>query len=613
MKKFFVFGALALLMRGALAVGADNVPQLGGAPIDATAAWPIVNAKTSTDWKHVGNDAGRMRFSPLKQINKKNVGNLKPAWEFHGGDNGSTIECTPIVVNGVMYLTTASIRIVALDAATGKVIWSHESKGGGVNRGVAYWSDGKAERIFAGLEDGRVLSLDARSGKLDPNFAKNGTLSLREGFSRYGFGCSSAPSVFENLVIIPIHNSESQPGAPGDVRAFDARSGVEVWRFQTVPQPGDVGNETWAAGSWKERSGTNAWAGYSVDEKNGIVFAATGSPASDFYGGDRAGANLFGNCLIALDARSGKRLWHFQTVHHDLWDSDNPCPPVLCVVKGREAVALPTKTGYVYVFERKTGKSFFPIIEKAAPASDVPGEVTSPTQPMPLSPPSLVPQIISEADFTARTPEAASEMRERVKQKKWRFGQWRLPPSLEGTIIVPGFHGGANWSGAAYDPKSALLFVNMNNIPSLVKLNPNGQGGFNFDGYNWLRDKDGYPGVKPPWGTLTAVDLNKGTFAWQIPLGNYPELADKTTGSENFGGAIATASGLVFIGSTRDEKFRAFDSTNGKMLWEGTLPAGGYACPATYQVNGKQYVVIAAGGGGKIGTRKGDSFVAFAL
>lgn len=613
MKSFFALGALTLLTPNVFAAGADSAPQTGGGSLEATAVWPVVKAKTTTNWLHVGNDAGRMRFSPLKQINKRSVVNLKPTWEFHGADSGFSIECTPIVVNGVMYLTTAGIRIVALDAATGQVIWAYNPKAGGVNRGVAYWSDGKAERIFVGLEDGRLLSLDAHTGKLDDSFAKNGTLSLREGFSRYGFGCSSAPSVFENLVIVPIHNSESQPGAPGDVRAFDARTGREVWRFHTVPQPGEWGNETWPGESWKERSGANAWSGYAVDEKNGILFAATGSAASDFYGGDRPGDNLFANCLIALDARTGARLWHFQTVHHDLWDNDNPCPPVLCTVQGREAAALTTKTGYVYVFERKTGKSFFPIIEKAAAPSDVPGEKAAQTQPMPLAPPSLALQAVGEADLTTRTPEAAQEIRERIKNQKLRFGQWRMPPSVEGTIVAPGFHGGANWSGAAYDPKSGLLFVNMNNVPSLVKLNPNGQGGFNFDGYNWLRDKDGYPGIKPPWGTLSAVNLNTGTLAWQIPLGVYPELPDKTTGTENFGGAIVTAGGLVFIGSTRDEKFRAFDSASGKLLWEGALPAGGYACPCTYQVNGKQYVVIAAGGGGKIGTRKGDSFVAFAL
>lgn len=599
-----------------------DTPQ-GGAhesgALEAAAPWPTVSARRTSDWPQVGNDAGRTRYSPLKQINKSNVAGLKVAWTFQTRDagSGSTIECTPIVVGGVMYLTTARLRIVALDAATGKAIWAHDPKASGVNRGVAYWTDGKESRILAGLPDGRLLSLDARSGKLDSQFGKRGTVFLRDGYERdlsdVNYGVTSAPSIYKNLVIVPIINSEGQPGAPGDVRAFDVRTGREVWRFHTVPHPYEFGNETWADGSWKERSGANAWSGYSVDTRSGIVFAATGSPASDFYGGDRHGNNLFANCLLALDARSGRRLWHFQTVHHDLWDSDNPCPPVLCVVKGKPAVALPTKTGYVYVFERRTGKSLFPIVEYAAPPSSLPGEVAAVTQPMPLAPPPLSRQFVTEADFTTRTPEAAAELRQRVKREKLRFGQWRLPPSAEGTIFAPGYHGGANWSGAAYDPKSGLLYVNTNNIPSIARMSLSSRGGYDFTGYRRLRDKDGYPGIKPPWGHLTAVNLNQGSFAWRIPLGSYPELEDKNTGCENFGGAIVSAGGVVFIGSTRDEKFRAFDSATGKLLGAWQLPAGGYAAPATYQVNGKQFVVIAAGGGGKIGTRSGDSYVAFAL
>ena len=574
--------------------------------LELTGKWPKVDTKTSIDWRESGNDPGRMRHAKLTKINKTTVKNLKPAWEFKTGDAGAgtTIECTPIIVEGVMYLTTVKLRIVALEAATGKPIWVHDPKSSGVHRGLTHWTDGKLARILCALPDGKLLSLDARTGTPDTSFGKGGVVNLRDGYerdlSKLNYGCTSALALFENLVVVPIINSEGQPGAPGDIRAFDVRTGKEVWRFYTVPRPGELGNDTWAKDSWRERSGTNAWTGYTVDTKNAIVFAATGSAASDFYGADRQGTNLFANCLIALDARSGKRLWHFQTVHHDLWDHDNPCPPTLCIVKGKECVALATKTGFVYVFERKSGKSLFPIAEKATPPSDIPGEQAWPTQPMPLAPPPLTPQVITDAELT-------------VPANGRRYGQWRQPPSVEGTICTPGFHGGANWSGSAYDPATGYLFVNTNNVPSVVQLKANERGGYDFQGYNWLRDKDGRPGVKPPWGSLTAVDLNKGTFAWRIPLGHYPELADKTTGTENFGGCIVTAGGLVFIASTRDELLRAFDKDTGKLLWQHKLPAGGYACPATYSVNGKQFVVIAAGGGGKIGTKSGDSYIAFAL
>lgn len=588
---------------------------------------PQIDKKTSQDWANVGNDKGGTRFSTLKQINTKNVQKLKVAWTFDMGEGagGSTIECAPIVVDGVMYITTAKLKIVALNAATGDEIWRYDPHSGGVNRGVAYWSDGKSNgerRILMGTPDGRLISLNAKTGSLDSRFAQGGTLDLRKGLDRditgMGYGVTSAPAIFENIVILGFVNTESQPGAPGDVRAFDVRTGKEVWKFHTVPRPGEIGNDTWEGDSWKDRSGTNPWAGYTIDAKRGIVFAGVGSATSDFYGADRKGANLFANCVLALDARTGRYLWHFQTVHHDLWDHDNPCPPVLVTVnrggKKIDAVAQVTKTGFCYILDRVTGKPLFDVREVPAPASDIPGESASPTQPEPVAPPPFSRLEFTDADVTNISPEATQYVKEQLK--KLRYGKKYYPPTVEGTVTTPGFHGGATWSGASFDPTTGLLYVNTNNVPWITKMNPDGKGNFNFDGYNRFLDQSGYPAIKPPWGNLTAIDVSKGTFAWQVVLGTYPELIAKgipPTGTENFGGSVVTAGGLVFIAATKDEMFHAFDKMTGKTLWEYQLPFGGYCAPSVYMVNGKQYVTIGAGGGGKLGTKSGDMFVTFAL
>ena len=588
---------------------------------------PTVDRRTSQDWLNVGNDKGGMRFSTLKQIDRSNVAQLEVAWTYHCADSspGSTIECTPVVVEGIMYVTTPGLKVVALDAATGREIWKYNPHSGGVNRGIAYWTDGKPKgqrRVLMGTPDGRLLSLDAYTGILDPAFGKDGILDLRIGIERdirgTAYGVTSAPAIFENLVYCGMLVSEGQPGAPGDVRAFDVRTGKEVWRFHTAARPGEVGNETWEGDGWKDRTGVNAWSGYTLDDKRGILFAGLGSASSDFYGADRKGADLFANCTIALDARTGKRLWHFQAVHHDLWDHDNPCPPIVVSVmhdgKRTEAVAQLTKTGFCYLFDRLTGKPLFDVVEKPATPSGVPGEQASPTQPEPVKPPAFSRGLFTTDQITDISPESHDYVVQMLRTL--HYGLPNEPPTPAGTVVSPGFHGGATWSGGSFDPTTGLLYVNSNNVPYISVIRPNAAGGYDFGGYTYFNDQFGYPGNKPPWGSLTAIDLNTGTFAWQIPLGEYAELKAKgvpQTGTENFGGTIVTAGGLVFVGGAKDEKLHAFDKATGKLLWEFKLPFGGYATPSTYKVNGRQYVVIAAGGGGKLRTRSGDVYIAFAL
>ncbi|HEV2472406.1 MAG TPA: pyrroloquinoline quinone-dependent dehydrogenase, partial [Chthonomonadales bacterium] len=593
------------------------------------------------DWPVVGGDAGGARWSPLTQIDRANVGRLKVAWIYHTGDapestpdtsrgatpgGNPTIECTPVVVDGVAYITTVKVDVAALDAATGRQIWRTRIGGGGVNRGVAYWRDtaptGSA-RIFIATTDSRLISLDARTGLPDPDFGANGTVNLRAGITERDisgmvYGVTSAPAVYKDLVIVSFLVSEAMPGAPGDIRAFDARTGKEVWRFHTVPWPGEYAHDTWPRESWKDRTGVNAWSGFTLDPQRGILFCGTGSASSDFYGADRPGPNLFANCTLALDAATGKRLWHFQEVHHDLWDHDNPCPPVLVQLnrggKIIDAVAQPTKTGFIYLFDRVTGKPLFRVKELPAPPSDIPGEHAWATQPEPVKPPPIARQTLTDKDVTDISPGSHEYVMNQLKQL--RYGRRFLPPSLQGSVILPGFHGGATWSGACFDPTNGLLYINSNNTPYISRLIPDGNGRYRFGGYTYLLDQDGLPGVKPPWGELFAVNVSNGTFTWRVPFGEYPDLAArgmKQTGTQSFGGAIVTAGGLVFIGATLDEKFHAFDKSTGKLLWQFKLPHGGYATPCTYMLNGRQYVLIACGGGGKLGTKSGDEFVAFAL
>jgi quinoprotein glucose dehydrogenase len=397
--------------------------------------------------------------------------------------------------------------------------------------------------------------------------------------------------------------------APGHIRAYDARTGKRRWIFHTIPHPGEVGYETWPKDAWKTIGGANNWGGMSLDEKRGVVYVSLGSPAFDFYGGDRVGDNLFGNAIVALEASTGKRIWHYQTIHHDVWDWDLPANPNLIKWNGKDALAQITKQGFVFVLDRETGKPLIPVEERAVPASDMPGEVVSKTQPFPVKPPPFSSQKFEPSDVT---PEAEAQIKRQLADLK--NGGMFAPPSRQGTVVLPGTLGGGLWGGAAADP-AGNLYVNSQNVASvhqLIDAAPNSPYPYALKGYAKIRDEKGNSGAKPPWGLLTAINLNKGEFSWQKIFGKDPSTT-KEVGTENMGGPSVTASGLLFIGATKDEMFRVYDVATGAILFEHKLPAGGYATPAIYSVNGKQYVAIACGGGGRMATKSGDAYVAFAL
>ena len=681
----------------------------------------LTAAEPYRGWTVYGGGPDSIRYSALGQINRTNVARLEVAWTYDTGDAfaDSEMECNPIVVNGLLYATTPKLRLIALDAATGKLRWSFDPRqdqrafGKARNRGVTYWAAGADRRIFFAASHW-LYALDARTGALIKTFGENGRVDLRQGLGRppeeMSISATSPGIVYKDLLVMGSIVSETLPASPGDIRAYDTRTGKIRWTFHTIPHPGEFGYDTWPKDAWQYIGAANNWAGMRLDEKRGLVFVPTGSAAFDFYGANRKGDDLFANTLLALKAETGERVWHFQAVHHDLWDRDFPAPPNLVTVRhhGRavDAVAQITKSGHVFLFDRQTGQPLFPIEERPVPASEVEGEAAAPTQPLPLTPPPFARQIFTADMVSRRTPEAHAAVLARLRQVR-SAGQF-VPPSLEGTVIFPGFDGGAEWGGAAFDPSSGLLYVNANEMPWILRLvesppdrQSSGRGLYNarcagchrqdrqgsppefpslvdiaarrtreqiaaivhdgagrmpafaqlppdtvsaiaaylttgedlpvagvarspwpieqryrHDGYNRFLDPDGYPAVEPPWGTLNAIDLNKGEIAWKIPFGEYPELAAKGlrhTGSENYGGPVVTAGGLLFIAATnRDRKFHAFDKATGELLWETTLPAAGNATPATYQVNGRQFVVVAAGGG-KSGAPSGGSYVAFAL
>jgi len=596
------------------------------------------------EWPNYGNDPGGMRYSPLKQIDKGNVGKLSVAWTYHTGDvsdgskypSRSAFECTPLVVDGVLYLTTPFSRAVALDAETGKELWTFDPHldlerryNLFINRGASYWASGADKRIFLGTLDGRLFALDARTGKPVPGFGNEGFIDLRKGvadeFPNAGYGLTSPVAIYKDLVITGALASDGAPRGPsGAIRAFDARTGKLVWRFNTVPQPGEFGHDTWEGDSWKNRGGVNAWSFLSVDQERGMVFVPLTSPATDTYGGDRKGQNLFGDCILALDAASGKRIWHFQTIHHDLWDWDLPAQPTLVTIRkdGKDipAVAQITKIGFVFVLDRLTGKPLFPVEERPVPQSVIPGEQTSPTQPFPVKPPSFARQTMSLDELTDVTPESRAECQQMIEGAV--TGPMFRPIGFDYTIMFPGTNGGANWGGGSYDSSSGLLFVNSMDVGALWRMVQRPEGSEipyrtqSRGGRFW--DKNQYPCQKPPWAHLTAIDLNTGEFRWRVTLGVVDALLARgvpPTGTSNLGGSIVTAGGLVFIGATNDSRFRAFDSDTGKELWVTRLPASAHATPMTFfgKKTGKQFVVIAAGGGNKYNEAFSDALIAFAL
>ncbi|WP_236657298.1 PQQ-binding-like beta-propeller repeat protein [Acidisarcina polymorpha] len=682
------------------------------------------------DWATYGGNSSGNHYSPLNKVNRENVQHLREVWRVDVGKGGG-LQTNPLVVGRRMFVYTPSEDILALDAATGKQLWRFSA---GVpapqpNRGFSYWRDGRESILFAGIMD-HLYALDPATGHPLKAFGEDGKIDLRKdlGDQDYtqNFAVLTTPgTIYKDMIIVGFRAPETQPAPHGDIRAYDVHTGKLRWSFHTIPHPGDPGYESWPKDAWRVTGSANNWSGMVVDLQRGILFAPTGSAVNDFYGADRVGDDLYSDTLLALDANTGKEIWHFQAVHHDIWDRDFPSPPVLVTVKrdGKpvDAVAQTTKQGFVFLFERTTGKPLFPIEEKSYPASDVPGEVTAPTQPLPVTPAPFARQRLTADMLTNRTPAAHTWAEEQFKTFR---SEGQFVPFTVGrpTIIFPGYDGGAEWGGAAVEPTRAILYVNANDIPWTGELAPtqaaasegatiyqsqcavchghdrkgsppefpsllevkkrlsdaaisdiihNGRGRmpsfpalqdggleavlkylgespgmadlakvdpqapssktevgseasgskqlpkYQFTGYKKFYDPDGYPAVVPPWGTLNAIDLNTGSYRWKVPLGNYPELAAagmKATGSENYGGPVITGGGLLFIAATiYDRKIRAFNSDTGELLWEGSLPFAGTATPATYMIDGNQYIVIATSGQRDKKGPQGAAYIVFAL
>jgi quinoprotein glucose dehydrogenase len=687
-------------------------------------------ARTALPVWGYGGGPQQTRYSSLAQINRANVKRLAVAWTYDTGEPGA-MQTQPTVVGDVLYGYTPTHKAFAVNAATGTQLWTFDSgiRGNGPNRGLMYWASGNERRVFAAVGN-FIYALDAATGKPIDTFGAGGRIDLRENLGRdpelQGVRLTTPGVVYQDLMIVGGRVGEGLPTSPGDIRAYDVRTGALRWSFHTIPHPGEMGYETWPKDAWEYSGAANSWGGMALDERRGLVFVPTGSAASDFYGADRLGDNLFANSLIALEAATGKRVWHFQFVHHDVWDRDLPAPPTLVTLRrdGRtiDAVAQATKHGFVFVFDRATGKPLFPIEYRKYPGSSVPGEIVNETQPLPTKPAPFARQVLTRELLTNRTPAVHQWALEQFNSFRSE-GQF-VPLTVDTqTVVFPGFDGGAEWGGQAFDPQAGLYYVNSNDLAWTGGLAPNtgGQSGqslylqhcatchrddrlgtppqiasligiqerrtfseivtvirdgrgrmpgfpqlagtavnaiaqfvitgqdapaggrrggndaapatagrgrgapthpsinnsFLFTGYRKFLDPDGYPATAPPWGTLNAINLNTGEYAWKVPLGEYPDLVRQgltNTGSENYGGPVVTAGGLVFIAATNhDRKIRAFDKRTGALLWEATMPSSGNATPVTYAVNGRQYIVVAAGGGKSPIGGPGGVYVAYAL
>jgi quinoprotein glucose dehydrogenase len=689
------------------------------------------------DWQVYAGSKKSIRYSSLKQIDTSTVKQLQVAWVHHTNDAdvqaSSQIQCNPIIVNGILYGTTPHLRLIALDATTGEQKWIFNPEkylagkmnfSQNNNRGVTYWQSGDDKRILY-CAGSTLYALNALTGEPIKTFGNDGTIDLHDnlglGNTKSYVGATSPGIIFKDLYILGSRVNETADAAPGHIRAYDVRTGKLRWIFHTIPHPGELGYSSWDdKNAWKHMGGANCWTGFSMDEKRGMLFVPTGSASFDFYGGKRKGSDLFANCILALNANTGKLIWHYQVVHHDLWDRDLPTAPALVTVKHNgkyiDALAQPTKHGFIFVLNRLTGKPIYPVVETPVPTkSELVGEKPWPTQPIPTLPKPFVRQSFTEKDINPYlSPESKAEVLSRLKG--YRNGSLFLPPGKHPSIVFPGFDGGAEWGGPAYDPETGVLYINATEMvyaltmvdatkapvkeenfaeagsrlfmkncmichgenrkgsgdyPSLINIekkynkeqiltlletgrrmmpsfkqvpaqekeaivsfitsnesdekkmfvkdnvapDPYLDLPYRMTGYNKFLSQEGLPVITPPWGTLNAINLNTGKILWKVPLGENEEMMKKgypITGTENYGGPVVTAGGLIFIAATKDEKIRAFDKQNGKLLWEAKLPAAGFATPSVYQVNGKEYLVIACGGG-KIGARSGDAYVAFAL